>query len=345
MDARSQQAYDRVHTSSYAVDVEAQSHINLANLSQMQLTPNEQTVFTRVVGLPFILEHRSKDTADAGWQVIKGKTKEHGGNKNPDAQLLSLFEVAKLKAVRSGKTSVKGIDIANLAVSDVDWDTLKEMFGDGFENINTSKKDLFNFGNIDFVFYKLGLAGYVNMEKGFAGVASGRPKFFSTGRLLTVGWITLDDWVSHSGSQSFTNDLGQVWPGFPSQGLTVSYGSKTKTYRYTAYTRIAPKPFMQGNQAYKTTQLNTFVKRVDEEVFFGADIFPGIAYTLIAHLRSANPGGEFIAKVAAAGSSTPLISGVMNNIWKLIEAKIPGSMRYYDFHISKAKASGEVALV
>jgi hypothetical protein len=30
----------------------------------------------------------------------------------------------------------------------------------------------------------------------------------------------------------------------------------------------------------------------------------------------------------------------MSNIWKLIEAKIPGSMRYYDFHITKDMAKG-----
>jgi hypothetical protein len=283
MDARSQQAYDRVRTSTYAIDIEPQSHTNLGNLQRMQLTAEERTFRDIVIGLPFLLEHRSSDAADSGWQVIKGGTKEHGGVKNTNAQLLSLFEVAKLKAIRSGQTHVKGIQIPQLAISDIDWATLKEMFGAGFEDINTSVDDLRDFGNIDFVFYKLGLAGHVNMAKGFAGVAGGKPKFFSMGRLLDVGWVSLDDWVSHKGSQVFVNNLQAAWPGFPANGLKVSYGQRTKTYQYTSFIKVAPQSFKQGTKEYKDTQMNTMVKGVQEEVFFGAEIIPGLAYTLIEH--------------------------------------------------------------
>jgi hypothetical protein len=162
----------------------------------MTLKPDESQFVQRFVGLPFVMEHRAKDEATAGWQMIKGGTKAFGGTKNPDAQLLSLFELGKLLGSRrvppvTTVTAVRGVrsgqavPLDDLRVTDVDWPTTKGLLGS--VQTNTSLKDFVNFDNVDFVFYKLGFAGCVNLEKGCAGVAAGKPKFFRPDRLWTEG--------------------------------------------------------------------------------------------------------------------------------------------------------------
>jgi len=354
MGEREADAYAAIQASKVGIDIEKQKASLLA-LRSMKLTDDEQKFVTKVKGSSFILEHRAKDEKGAGWHAIKGYSKTHedwGGQKNVDASLLSLFELSKLMAsrreppvtqlvatrgVRKGQT----IGLGALKVTDVDYAQVKEMLGS--VQINTSLKDFQNFGNIDFVFFKLGIPGHVNLEKGFAGVAAGKPKFFKPDRLWTDGWITLDDWVSYSAGGKFVNNLLPAWYGFPASGLAIAYETKTwtKTYTYTSYKTIKQSTFAQVAVTDKTvTQVK---KELKQEVFFGPDIKDGLALTLVEHLRAADITGTFVKGVADGKLQNKHIAGVIGNIWRLVEAKLPGTMRYYDYKIKKKAAAGEEA--
>ena len=337
MDERAQDAYNGIKASKVALDIVEESKINLANLRLMVLTEDEKQFVARMQSLPLVLEHRSSDAEDSGWQKIKGGTKEHGGTKNLDAKLLSLLELAKLLAPSNNITQLKGKAVGLLRMADVNYDDIKAMLGN--VKINTSLKDFQNFGNVDFVFFKLNVAGHVNAEVGYAGVAKGKPKFFKPSLLSDAGFISLDDWVSYSAGDSFSKNLNTVWYGFVTEGLKVEYSKDPyrKTYTYTSYKSNTGKPFLQHGVAKNPAA--TLVKEMKQEVFFGADIIPGLSLTLVEHLRLADPSGAWM-KSALATDFNAKVSKLAAEIWRLIEAKVPGSMRYYDSKISKALAKG-----
>jgi hypothetical protein len=340
LDPRAQESYDGIMASKVNVDIVNASHLNLTRLRGMNLNNSELEFYQRFRNnLPIILEHRASAEQTSGWQAIKGGTKQWGGVKNPDAQLLSLFELSKLMAVRRGEAQVNGKAINTLKVTDVTFPEIKQMLGN--IKINTSDRDFANFGNVDFVFFKLGIAGnHINLDTGHAGVAAGKPKFFNPKKLYDEGWISLDDWVSYSAGGLFKNNLNIVWHGFPENGLTVSYSKPhTKTYCYSYYTEYAKLKFNQHNM--KKAASFPLIKQLSEEVFFGDDILPGLALSVVEHLKFADPMGGFIES-ALAKDFAPKVSALIANIWRLVEAKLPGSMRYYDFKISKDEAKGRV---
>jgi hypothetical protein len=175
----------------------------------------------------------------------------------------------------------------------------------------------------------------VSIKEGHgSGVSGGKPKFFKSTRLLSEGWITFDDWVSYSGSKtlSFPKSLHDVSNLFVKNGLTVSYDKKNgiKTYTYTSYKKLVR--FNQHKE--ETNPPVVIVKKLALEVFFGADICPGIALTLIQHLRAADPTGTFM-KLALRKDFAKLVGLLIANIWIMIEGKVPGTFRYYDHKISK----------
>jgi len=363
---RAKESYEGIENSKMKLKIVEQSKLNLLNL-MTKLSPlndNERKFIQRFLCTQLILEHRSSDEEGSGWHIIKGKTKKYGGEKNPDATLLSLFELAKLLGSKGRKltlveksqrnmlkenykwsnvdnieavvddgnvkfTKVNSINLENLKVTDIKgFETILKMLGSVRQNINTSSADFKNFGNIDFVFFKLNVLGHVNTEAGFAGVAGGRPKFFATSRLFEEGWISFDDWLSYSGKgESFTKNLNKVWTGFPPNGLKVSYSGGAKSYTYTS-----------KHPTENRTEQKILSKTLKEEIFFGEHIMYGIANTLVEHLRLADPSGKYLAHVLTANFEIE-IAKLMGEIWKLIEAKLPGTMRYYDFKIPKSLAA------
>jgi len=251
MELSEKAAYDGVKNSKCSIDIITQSNTNLVNLKS-KLSPldkNESDFKNMCMALPLILEHRSSSAEDAGWQKIKGHTKQWGGIKNQDADLLSLFGLAKFLYGAKGEKTFNNKKLDTLTLKDVTWKDVTKMLGRAPKN--TSSRDFENFGNIDFVFYKLNVAGRsVNLNQGYSGVSRGKPKFFSNIDLYKKGWISLDDWVSHSGGQkSFTKQLLNIWWGLVSNGLTVVYekNSYKKTYSYKCYETIADKAFEQRN--------------------------------------------------------------------------------------------------
>lgn len=337
LDERVQESYNGIAASRVGLNIVDQSHVNLTRLRGMNLTRHEEDFYVRFRSLPIILEHRALADETSGWQIIKGGTKQWGGVKNADAKLLSLFELSKLLALNRGVTEVDRKPLDTLKVTDVTFADIKGMLGN--VKINTSERDFSNFGNVDFVFFKLGVAGsHVNLEAGNAGVARGKPKFFNPKKLYDEGWISLDDWVSYSAGGSFTNNMNTVWYGFPQDNLKVNYSKPyTKAYLYTHYEGLAAKKFEQHKE--KKVAAHPLIKQLSDEVFFGDDILPGLALSVIEHLKFADPTGKFI-EYALAKDFFPKVSGLMANTWRLIEAKLPGSMRYYDFKISKGEAKG-----
>jgi hypothetical protein len=279
MDQRTQDAYDAVAASAFGFDVPAQSQRNLRDLQELQppLTQDELHFYRRFWNLPLILEHRSQS-----WDKITGSNR-----------MLSLFELAKVLALAGGRTTAtaRNIPIAALRVPDVRFADLLDMLGD--VTINTSERDLANFGNVDFVFFKLNVVGtHVNDQPGYAGVARGSPRFFDADQLFDNGWITLDDWVSYSAGGTFTNDLQPAWYGFVPQGLTVQYDrhGRTKDYLYKSYAQIGPA-FSQYSKPVSNIGRG-WMQHMRQEAFFGPDIRSGLALTIIHHLRLANPGAS-----------------------------------------------------
>src|SRR5438132_5042252 len=111
MTPRAQEAYGGIRRSGLNLDIPSQSATNVANLwtALRPLSSDENDFYMAFIRLPFILEHRSNN-----WKIIKGATKESPGIRNWDAQLLSLFEIAKLMAARPRKyTRVKHANKAN----------------------------------------------------------------------------------------------------------------------------------------------------------------------------------------------------------------------------------------
>ncbi|MEO3433480.1 hypothetical protein [Inquilinus sp. CAU 1745] len=336
MNVREQAAYDAITQSTIGVDIVGASESNLKKLRAMNLTEDEKNFVNKFEALPLMLEHRSSDAENSGWHAIKGKTKTHGGVKNGDAAMLSLFELAKLIASRSGKTEIAKLPLDSVRLQDVKFKDILDALG-GIK-INTSERDFTNFGNIDFVFYKLNVKGKPVVSANSGGVASGKPKYFGDSKLLEVGWISFDDWVSYSANQTFSNSLNTAWYGFPSNSLKVKYQSDgwSKTYTYTAYKEIGKSYTQHSIDKMPPAELR---KTASEEVFWGPHIKPGIALTLVEHLRLADPSGTWIKGSTGGGDLSGRVAKLMAGIWKLIEAKIPGNMPYYQFRISKSQAT------
>jgi len=354
MNERSLQAYRGIERSALKLDVPAASEQNVANLwaALRPLTPDESSFYTRFINLPFILEHRSDS-----WKIIKGHTKSEPGERNWEARLLSLFEIAKLLAGRPKKyTRVKQAtrrnwltlgttidpsepnigddfvfvkiankEIAKLSMDDIrTFDTIKSMLGDAALTINTGPTDFREFGNIDFCFFKWGIAGQISLEQGGGGISSSKPKHFVDHRLYTDGFITFDDWISYLSTQQHPKALRKIWEGFGDNQAVVAFDRSTKTKTYT---------YRRGSSN------DVKVKQIPDEVFCTKDIFQGAALTVIQHIRLADPSGAFI-KYALQSNFNGCVASFMSTIWQLVEAKVPGTMNYYDYKISKAQATG-----
>ena len=288
----------------------------------------------------------------------QGGTKQEPGDRKWDGKLLSLFEIAKLLAGRPKiYTRVKSASraawlkpgtrinpaepeigqefrfeqinhkpIAQLTMGDVtSFKTITAMLGDTALTINTGQTDFEAFGNIDFCFFKWVLAGQVNLGRGGGGIAASKPKHFIDHRLYTEGFITFDDWISYLSTQTHRKALGQVWDGFGEAEAEVRFdrAQQTKTYTYRS----------DGGERNVT-------RRIRDEVFWAKDVFQGAALTLIQHMRLANPSGGFVAH-AVAGDFNALVARFVGTIWQLIEVKLPGSLEYYDYKISKSQATGQ----
>lgn len=357
MNERARQAYQGILNSRLRLDVPAKSSENVANLwSRLRpLSGDENRFYQRFIALPFILEHRSES-----WEIIKGATKEKPGERNWEGKLLSLFEIAKLLAGRPKKfTAVKqasrqtwqpagtvidppqpqvGEDftfveinykpIAQLSMNDItSFNTIKAMLGDTALKINTGPTDFAEFGNIDFCFFKWVIAGQANLARGGGKIAAAKPKHFVDHRLYTEGFLSFDDWISYLSTQTHTKQLSQVWDGFGDAQAVVAFDratrSKTYTYRSNGGTRMV-------------------TRTIPEEVFCSKDVFQGTALTVIEHMRLADPGGGFVAQALRADFNA-LVACFIATIWQLIEVKLPGSLGYYDYKISKGAATGTEA--
>jgi hypothetical protein len=354
MNERAQQAYRGILNSGLRLDVPHASADNVAALwgALRPLSTGENRFYTRFIALPFILEHRSDS-----WQIIKGSTKQDPGVRKWDGKLLSLFEIAKLLAgrpkvytrvkdasrsrwLRPGTTiqppnpaigenfvftRISGKPIAELTMDDIpSFSTITSMLGDTALTINTGQTDFDSFGNIDFCFFKWVIAGQASLARGGGGIAASKPKHFIDHRLYTEGFITFDDWISYLSSQTHTKALSTVWDGFGDAQAEVRFerSTKTKTYTYRS----------QG-------QTRILARQIPQEVFCGKDVFQGAALTVIQHLRLADPAGAFIAH-ALADNFNALVARFIGTIWQLVEVKLPGSLAYYDYKISKDVATG-----
>lgn len=348
---RAREAYGGIEASALNLNVVEASRANVARLKAL-LRPrssDEHLFFRRFIHLPFILEHRSHS-----WAAIKGQTKESPGDRNWKGKILSLLELAKLFAIRPRKytrvkdatkrkwlvpgteiepanpeigenfhfTKINGKPIAEVQLSDISsFSVIQTMLGDLAVKINTGETDFRDFGNIDFCFFKWTLAGQVSLELGGGGIAAAKPKHFVDHLLYSEGFITFDDWISYHSDQTFQKNLNTVWDGFGQNGqmsVRFSRSNKSKIYTYR-------------NQ--------TLVKKIPDEVFFGGDIFAGSALTVTEHLRAIDPGGGFI-RHALQNDFNGLVWRFVSTVWQLIEAKLPGTMNYYDYKISKAQATG-----
>jgi hypothetical protein len=355
MNERSLQAYRGILNSKLRLDVQAASGRNVAELwnALRPLTEAENLFFSRFIALPFILEHRSDS-----WKIIKGSTKEQPGDRNWEGKLLSLFEIAKLLAGRPKKytrvkqvnrqkwqpqgtvihpaepnlgddfhfVEINGKPVAQLSMDDIkSFSTITAMLGDTALTINTSSKDFEEFGNIDFCFFKWVIAGQVSLARGAGGIAACKPKHFVDHRLYTDGFISFDDWISYLSTQTHGKALREVWDGFGDTRAEVKFDRATKTKTYTYQRGIARQ---------------TIEKRIPDEVFCAKDVFQGAALTVIQHIRFADPTGAFIHH-ALTNDFAYYVAKFMAMIWQLIEVKLPGTLNYYDYKISKEQATGK----
>jgi hypothetical protein len=414
MKARAAQAYEGIKTSELKLDVPSQSKVNLVNLNNTLgvLSKYEQLFLKKFLDLKFVLQHRT-----GSWLIIKGKHKGEGefanrNQRNQEAKLMSLFDLAKMKAMQPQsykgeeegdklkaiaetlKAALDGQDSEQkqmlgalydltpvvyeneLKKSDFVNDTKlvwimgdKDVVSFTFEKIagvpiqdlrvcqikdfncilamlhfpdrmQTMSKDFTHWKNIDFCFFRWYVAspevGDVPQKERDLQLYGNAQKYFTDTRLHVEGFISFNDWDDYLHEDDhFVSEVkfvqGKDWPA-KSITLEIKIPCDQEVSQdepHKIATKIATEPVDEP----KSLKI-----KLKDEVFFGKDIREGVALSVLRMLRFLDPTEAVIKCWNESEEFDVLVAWLIANIWPSLEAKLPGSMNYYDFKVSKAAA-------
>jgi len=407
MNPRAAQAYEGIKTSELKLDVITQSKVNLKTLrDQTGASDAEVEKFiNKFKELPFLLVHRSNS-----WLAIKGKHKKQG-IKNERAKLISLFELAKMKAMqpqsykgkeegenleaiaKTLKAACDGEDSAQKQMLGALYDLISTVFNKDIlkgefvyqtelnwqkdnadvqftfakiagvpiqdlrvcqikdfncilamlhfpDHMQTMSKDFTHWKNIDFCFFRWYVAspevGDVPQKERDLELYGDAQKYFTDTRLHAEGFISFNDWDDYLHEDDhFVSEVkfvqGKDWPA-KSITLEIKIPCDQEVSQdepHKIATKIATEPVDEP----KSLKI-----KLKDEVFFGKDIREGVALSVLRMLRFLDPTEAVIKCWNESEEFDVLVARIIANIWPSLEAKLPGSMNYYDFKVSKAAA-------